>query len=312
MATLNKNLLLGIVTLVCLIALPIAFSGAPAVVTSPVAVPLLLGIEILVYFIAALAMNPKATVGMAIGTALVFAVLRAVCALLGGVLATVLFPALPSEFETYHPWLNPGSGLLQALLLVFAGPYLLALAIPELIGREEALGLRGERPGPSPARSSLGPGTAPMETVPTGGFIQVFSFEELAGVIKKCPGLEGFIIYNEEALVVWEDLPVNLDTDRLTPLLVTTATGLGALMIETGVGRTRRLLVDCPNHQILLTTLNQTFGLILFFNGRTPPDEVHGRISMLARTAREFLQWKYPGLPLATHRSTERNQVSMV
>lgn len=307
MTTIDRNVLLLLLTLVGLAAVPMAFAGARGF-TDPLAFPIIVGIELTIYFLAAMAINARATIGQALGTALVFTVVRAVCSLFGGVLAS-LFTTLPENYIFTLPWLNPIVAVIQILILVTAGPYVLALVIPEMVGRREADILTGRTSAAGERASSS---SVPMETSPTGGFIQVFSFQELAAQLKKNPGLEGFIIFNDEGLVVWRDLPLRVDTDALACRIMNYTSAFDRLMTDGGLARMKRCILQSRDHYLMTMTLNQNFGLILLFSGRTPMPQIHGRIDVITKSTREFLQWKYPSLPMATGMTKDRIPLEMV
>lgn len=305
MTTIDRNLLIILLTLITLTAIPMGVAEARPVFEDITAVPIVVGIELLIYFIGAMVINPRATVGMAVGQALAFAVIRAIFSLVGGSLATILVTM--EGYNFIYPWLNPLAALFQVLVLLLAGPYMLAVMIPELIGREEAESLTAGK-GAQESQTVSGP----IDTSPTGGFIQVFSYQELSAQLKKNPGLEGFIIYNDEGLVVWQELPLKIDTEALTCRLMSLNGGIGRLMLESGLSRVRRCLIESRDHHVLATTLNQNFGIILIYNGRTPITQVYSRISVICKSAREFLQWKYPALPMATGMTRDRIPLEMV
>ncbi len=307
MITIDRNVLIIGITLIALTLVPMAAANARPVFEEIAALPIVALIELLIYFIAVLVMNPRATLGMALVTSMCYTVLRAVCSLVGGSFALLFLPENP-DFNIFLPWLNPVSGVVQGVVLITAGPYLLALMIPELIGRRESEQLLAGRTD-AEQRSSQ---QVAIETSPTGGFIQVFSYPELAAQLKKNPGLEGFIIYSDEGLVVWEDLPLKVDSEELACKLMNYTHSCGQLMVDSGLARVRRFVLESREHHILATTLNQNFGMILIYNGRTPIQQIYSRLSVIAKTSREFLQWRYPSLPLATGMTKDRIPLELV
>lgn len=307
MTTVNKNWLVLLGALSLLTAIAMALAPAGPVFEALTTAPIIIGLECLVYFLAALVLNPRATIGMGVVTAIAYAVVRLVCSLIGAGLYSAIAHDV-SNFSLDGPYMHPVVVVLQVLVLVLAGPYVLATTVPELVGLEESRRLRGDGPTERPQASV----TTSMETSPSGGFIQVFSFEELTAVLRKSPGLEGFIVYNEEGLVVWRDFPLKVDLDVLTASLLGHNIALGHLMVNSGLTRVRRMVLESREHYLLATTLNQNFGLILLFNNRTPQQDIQSRLAILAKTAREFLQWKYPSLPLATGLTRDRVPVDLV
>jgi hypothetical protein len=90
------------------------------------------------------------------------------------------------------------------------------------------------------------------------------------------------------------------------------AGGFGRLMSESGLSSAQRCMVESRDHLMMATTLNQNFGLKLLFSARTPRNQIYGRISVIVKSTREFLQWKYPSLPLATGLTRDRVPGEMV
>ena len=300
MTTVNRNWLL---VLLCLLSLIFAAAGLAGIVNvgdgsegsssnSGALIPVVILVEAIIYFVAAMVSNPRATIGMAAGSAIVLVVVRAVCASIGGIIFFLL-AGKGSAADFLWVWGNPMVAVVQAVILVLAGGYLLAIMIPDLLGQAQAVALLG-----TSAKKVQDQGRAGLDTNPTGGFIQVFSFEELAAVVKKSHGIEGFMLVSTEGLVVWRELPLRVDVDSLSAKIFGHSQAIGSLVEDSGLTKVRRLMVESREHFLFATTLDQNFSLILLFNGRVAPEEILSRIAVLAKSCREFLQWKYPSLPL--------------
>jgi len=296
MTTVDRNVVVTILILIELVAVSAALAAMTPFESLTMVVPLIIFAEVVVYFIAAMFANPRATIGMAFATAIFFLVTRGICGVLGGIIhASVVDGGSASQLAA---WASPVAVIIQVATLVLAGPYMLAAVFPDLLGKETVERLSG---GPvTPV------GGNQLESNPAGGFVQAFSYEELGAFIRKSHGIEGFVIYSQEGLVVWHDLPLRLDLDRLTAKVLASSVQIGDIMQENGLTKVRRVMVETREHFLFATTLNQNFGLILLFNGRVAPDEVLSRIAIIAKSAREFLQWKYPALPLAAGMNKDR------
>lgn len=306
MTALNRNLVILGITLLALVAIGAAFSVGVAETEGSLHIPVIIAIELIVYFIAAMVTNPRATLGMAAGTAIVFLLVRLICAILGGILIlTMAFS--PEGVGILTGWGNPVAVILQVGILLLAGPYLLAIIFPDLVGREAANELLGSSKGNR--RDSLAP-TA-LETSPTGGFVQVFSYEELSGLLRKGPGLAGSVIYSSEGLVVWKDLPVKTDLDVLTARIYQQTLDSSQAVQTGSLGRARRLILETREYLIVSTQLSPQFGLLLVFHGKTPAEEAYPRIGLLCRSTREFLQWKYSAIPLPQAPTTSSDRVAL-
>lgn len=309
MTAFDKNVLLVLLTLAALITIPMGLADLRPPSGGLGIFPIVIFVEALIYFIAAMVLNSRANAMMAIGTAVFMLLVRAVCSFIGAI-AYGAFAVAAEGADLAMIWVNPAAAVIQVLILVVAGPYLLAMTVPDLIGRNEAEQLKGGDATAAAARRPAASGS--MESVPTGGYVQVFSFEELAAQLKKSPGLEGFIINNDEGFIVWRDLPMNLDADVLTARVVESTRSLGSLMAGSGLSRVRRVGIESRDHTLYAGPLNQSFGLILIFSARSSAEETQSRVQMLMKTAREFLQWKYPALPLATGHTKDRISLEMV
>ncbi|MEO8376636.1 MAG: roadblock/LC7 domain-containing protein, partial [Candidatus Sumerlaeota bacterium] len=299
----NRNYLILLLALVGMIAVAMGMAGfGQQFATGPAVLVII--IEFVIYFVVAMITNPRATVGMAFGTAVVYILLRWICSFLGGIFANANGATDPMTALAVS--IHPLTVALQVAMLLSAGPYLLALAIPELIGTGQAASLRGDQ-----LQTGAGAQTklTALDMSPTGGFIQVFSFEELASMMKKSHGLEGFVIYSNEGLVVWKELPVQVQLDTLVAKISAEATHLGQLMQDNGLSKVRRLMLESREHYLFATTLNQNFGILLLFSGRSAPEEIFSRIGVLAKSTREYLQWKYPSLAISA--SAARDKVAL-
>lgn len=153
-----------------------------------------------------------------------------------------------------------------------------------------------DQPAPAPTISDIRQAVHDAAS-PKGGFIQVFSYEELSGVIKKSPGLEGFVILSSEGLPVWRELSPRLNGETLTALLAGARERAGEAMQAGGLGKGSGMLVENRDHLVYVTSLDSNFGLVLVYNTRVPASECLARTGILSKTTQEFLQWKYPALP---------------
>ena len=295
MTAMNRNYLILLLALVGLIAVAMGMAGLGQQVGAGMGMLVIVVIiEFIVYLVVSMITNPRANFGMALGTAVVYLLLRWICSFLGGISANAngTMDPLAALAIAVHPL----TVVLQVAILLSAGPYILALTIPELVGTGPAATLRGDQLQAASAAQAKQGG---LEMSPTGGFIQVFSFEELASMMKKSHGLEGFVIYSNEGLVVWKELPVQVQLDTLVAKISAEANQLGQLMQDNGLSKVRRLMLESREHYLFATTLNQNFGVMLLFSGRSAPEEIFSRIGVLAKSTREYLQWKYPALAIS-------------
>ncbi|MDK2970325.1 MAG: hypothetical protein PWP23_80 [Candidatus Sumerlaeota bacterium] len=278
---------------VCLVAIPLALaSGETALAAVQVWAPIFVVVELLAYFVLTLLGNPRMAIGSVLGMAVVMAVVR----FIGCIVAAALSLFIERNTSILVMWAgNPIAVFLQVVSLILVTPHILAAIAPESMDRDTKLRLSGgENALPAPARKGH-----MVDSAPTGGFIQVFSYEELAAVIRKTQGLEGFLIVSSEGLIVWRDLPIRLEVDAVSARLMGHWAQLGALSSAGGLSRLRRLAVQTREHNIAIIELNASFGIILLYGAKVSLDDSDARVEVVTKTAREFLQWKYPGLSVA-------------
>lgn len=302
MTAIDRKIVLVVTVLFALVALGMApMGGSLNSVSETYIVAFIFG-EFIAYFVAGMVLNPRATLGMAAGGAFVLAIVRILSTLLGGIAYQVLGGSGDNgaAYEVLSSLANPLSTIVQVALLLLVGPYVLAALVPDLVGPDEAARLLGQ----AKARTEPTPGS--HETSPAGGFVQVFSFEELAGVFKKSHGLEGFAIFSTEGLVVWRDVPMRMDLDAVVARTLDHCNAVGVVLMDNGLTKVRRVTIDCREHTLVVTNLNHNFGLLLLFSSRVAGEEVASRIAILAKTCREFLQWRYPSLPMASGLTKDR------
>lgn len=283
-------MLIGLV--LALVAIPAALASASPALEGGGAMIILFA-EIVIYFLAALFAAGRTTAVGALTVAVTFFVLR----LVGCLAAVPFFPPVAGGGVLLAAWAgNPVAVILQMLLLMTLGGHVLAGIAPSLLedGARESLnsGDKVARPAPRPADT-------PIKASATGGFVQVFSYEELAAQLRKTQGLEGFILFSAEGLVVWRDLPMRIEVDGLVARTLSLTGQMGHLVESSGLARVRRVMIESKEHFLFTTSLSSNFGLLLVFNSRVPPEDILARVGFVSKTAREFLQWKYPALTLA-------------
>lgn len=216
--------------------------------------------------------------------------------------------ALPGDVATdealFRTWVgNPIGTLIQGLVLAVTFPHLLATIAPSFLSER---GLRVLTESISGGEENVSPLAEPVflgeqtqflaSKAVVSGSVQLFSYDELQAFFRKAPGLEGFLIYSAEGLVQWRDIPFKLDADEFAARLMTSLDGTGALVEGFGLTRMRNLVIEAKEHLIFSVSLNGNFGLVLIFSSHTSPEECWSRVSNLSKSAREFLEWKYPGL----------------
>lgn len=250
-------------------------------------------IEWVVYFIASMLSNSRIGAGRGFVLALFMLLARFLLGILAGVMLTLPLNMVIAE-ATLRAWVgNPIGVVLQMLGIMLVTPHIVRALAPGLVSEEMNELMEG---GKAPGSSAAFEGREGLEMTPMGGFIQVFSFEELQSILRKCVGMEGFILYSSEGLVVWKDMPIRLDMDMLVARIQTISDQLGKSVEDLGLTRSRKVVIESREHYIFNTRLNSNFGLIMVFSSAVKLEECWPRLGVMAKTVREFLQWKYSGL----------------
>lgn len=251
-------------------------------------------IEAVVYFLAALLSNPEIGAVRAWVLSLLLCFTRFLLCAMGGMVLAV-FVDHPLGESILRVWVgNPAGAFVQAFLLMLVAPHALQILAPGLVSESMVQVMEGgdESQNAIPlVRSEYSVGSEPV-----GGFIQVFSLQELQSMFRKSIGMEGFIIYTAEGLVLWKDMPIRLDVDELTARIHALMEEAATTIEEFGLTRVRKTVIESREHTIFQTRLNPNFGLIMLFAGSVKIDECWTRLGVLARTTKEYLQWKYPNL----------------
>jgi len=286
--------------IISLITIPLAFDGVFLALDNPQgAMVIALVTELIVYFILTIFSSPKATISSSALISLVLMGLRFAGCFVATLLAGSGGAGAPGLMDLWVG--NPVSAIVQGLVLAMLGTHVLATFLPDAVGPDVVSRVEG---GSRPMREA---GPQVQQTAASGGFVQVYSYEELSGVLRKTQGLEGFLVVSSEGLVVWRELPMRIEVEALVARSLSMMDQYGTVMESSGLTRVRRVMVESKEHLLFTTPLNLNFGLLMLFSSRTPMEEILSRIGFMTKTSREFLQWKYPALPLATGLSSERN-----
>ena len=292
MLPVNRLAVWLIVSILALIGLPMAVAGEQPIADMKILTPVVLAIELIVYFVLTMMASPRMNLSTVLGLSIIMVVMRGLCSAAGYYLAALL---LGQQGDFLVTWVgNPLAVFFQFIVIALATPHILAAANPGIVDKElaEKLGLGG--------LSSGGDGGPRVhESNPTGGFVQVFSYEELEGVLRKTHGLKGFVICSSEGLVVWRDIQGIGDPDELTAKVMALSSQMGRTLEDSGLNRLEGVVVATKDAILTVHELNANFGLVLAYDKQTKMSEIDSKAAVLVKTAREYLQWKYPGLAVA-------------
>ena len=211
MIVLSRRAVFFFFALLSIALAPFAFVPFPSLPIGRELVPVVIAAEAMIYVLFTMIGNTRAGWDTAVGVAALLAVLRAALNLPGA----MILRAAPEWSGTFEgAWINlhvcnPLSLLAQMLLLLILAPYLLRGVFPKLLTREaEAAIFDQARPAAEPGSREHG-----GLSNPAGGFVQVFSYQELVEAMRKIAGLKGFLLYDSEGLPVWSHFDMDLSVD---------------------------------------------------------------------------------------------------
>jgi predicted regulator of Ras-like GTPase activity (Roadblock/LC7/MglB family) len=187
---------------------------------------------------------------------------------------------------------NPILVLIQVFLLMMLGPHLAWLINPRIIS-DKALSFVGERRGILETRGFRS--TAP-DVTPVGGFIRLYTFEELGCLFLNVMGIEGYILYTHEGLVLSKDCQLRFDVDRLVAISLLEWNNHRAAQLKIGFDEPERIIFQTTEHNFIHVSFNQGFFGIFIFKRNADMEEVLNRLGPLTRSARELLEMKYSPL----------------
>lgn len=204
------------------------------------------------------------------------------------------------EFVTPAPssflliWLgNPLSYIIQIVVLCLITPHLLIEFAPGLLGSELSEFMKEEL-NAIPYRSAS-PRTITSLTTPppTTGLYNVYSFQELEAQLSKCIGLEGFIIFTDESVVLWQYLNLNIDAERLVVKLSLLGENIRKLTSSLGLAQTNKIFLETDEHFIVNGFIDSVMGYVLIFTPTMNIDEMFRRIEIISESVNVFLRTKY-------------------
>ncbi len=224
----------------------------------------------------------------------------ALCAVSTLFIGLVQVPEAISGALILYLWLgNPVSFIVQVGILCLIIPHFLLEFAPGLLGSNVSRFLQKER---SATQEPTIPATTAQQVsspTATSGFYNVYSFPELEAQLSKSIGLEGFIVFSEEGLVMWEKLHINIDSERLVVLLMTLGKDIKRSTTSLGLAHTDTIIVETDEHLIFNGFVNSVFGYTLIFNASIPRDEMYHRIDMISDSINVLLKTRYQTLVLS-------------
>jgi len=252
-------------------------------------IPVMLIIEMLIYFIFGLLAGTSLSLPQMIQYSIYVALFRFIICLLGAFLFSI------SQEISYITTMqilwagNPLLVLLQVFLLMMFGPHLVSLISPGIFGEKEHNLLREE--------DRTGEGKRPVlfrpEATPAGGFIRVYSFSELGRLLSNVIGIEGYILYTREGLILWQDCQLRLDAEKLVAAFIKEWHCHRVNDLAVGFDEPLRIITQTSEHSFIHVIFTRDFSGILIFRPDAHMSEILSRLKCLERTVKEFLETRY-------------------
>ncbi|OPZ18148.1 MAG: hypothetical protein BWZ10_01076 [candidate division BRC1 bacterium ADurb.BinA364] len=297
MIVMEKTRVVWLFGLLAAFLAPFPALAFPSMAADAALLPAIFLLELVLFGLFLYIANPRAGFQGAGAVALMLALVRGALNFLGALLL-VLSPFGPEAGAGGESW-SAGSAFLQLhfgnplamlgqifLLLIFA-PYLLYPFLPGALSAEamKAIGMASARRGGAGSKAE-----SEAQAMPLGGFMQIFSYEELTRALDRIVGLEGFMLYSDEELNLWSHFGVDLDVEAAAvssnrALLQTEAWTEGI-----GLSAPQKILVETNEHFLFNLPIGAHSRLLLFFTADAPAADTLQKIEMIQRTVLEFLR----------------------
>jgi len=252
-------------------------------------IPIIVLVEIFVYFFFGLISGSAASTLKLIQYSIFMVFVRFIICFLAAVIFA-LFKILPQSYAVILFWVgNPPLALIQIFILMFYGPHLAISLGTQMVNEESEKTIRCElseetRPAVIPPYS----GAAPI-----GGFVHIFNFDELGRHLSNIIGMEGFVLYTWEGLILWENCPLRVDKEKLAVRSLFEWQHLKDSQIDSGFGEPGKFISETSDHRFIHIAIDTRFFGVMILKKETDLGDVMNRISVQERSIREFLDMRY-------------------
>jgi hypothetical protein len=295
-----KNLFyfFGFVALICIPFLAPVFttadseSGYMDVAKAAYVVPIIVAAEILIYFLFGLLSGRVKSVFRLIFYCVFMAFLRFLTCFVGG----SIFATMKMSLLTYSIFLfwvgNPIVVLMQAFMLILFGVHIETAIGFDLLDDEgkRMLGSEHEKTKQKNVQHLHAGG------IPAGGFIRVYSFPELGRLFSNIIGMEGYIFYSGEGLILWRDCQLRIDLERLVVISQKEWNCLSEIQGKSDFGPPVRFITQTRENQFVHISFGPMFYAVLIFKPEIDMGETLERLKLLERSALELFDMKYSRL----------------
>ncbi len=292
-----------------LIFIPLVFKPATISSLDNISMTFLfLLLEVALYVIYSRIGNWDVPFGSLMTSALILALFRALICLVSSLL--IFMAPLSFEVETIPfilIWLgNPVSFLLQIIIICLMMPHLFIEFAPGLLGVELTHKVFPQFEETSRNYGQTQSISKPATQASLSNLFNVYTFDELEAQLGKTIGLEGFIVYSEENLIMWKYLNIEIDSERLVVDLGFLSKRMKDLTPALELAHTRKIIVETKDHFVVNGYVDSVFGYILIFNTTTAVDEIYQRLNVIGNSISVLLKTRYQTL-LATRTKGKAN-----
>jgi predicted regulator of Ras-like GTPase activity (Roadblock/LC7/MglB family) len=263
--------------------IPFVFANFPRWEIEAVYVPLIILIEAFLYVLFTMFASPQSGWTGAAIVSVSLVCLRVALNLLGALVWSVEGNQTFGNAMITLQAGNPVGIFLQAVCCLALAPYLLGPFLPGLLSPFAAAAV-GRSWSSEQAGGSVG------SSAPIGGYMQVYSYQELTEAFRKIVGLEGFMLYTSEGLNLWSHFEIAVDEETLALASSQALQDADRFTGQIRCGRTDRAFYQTLNHIVFNMSVTDEVRLLLFFTPEIHVSDVVSRIDLLKRTALEFFQ----------------------
>ncbi len=245
--------------------------------------PVVIAAEFLVYSLFAMISAPSAGWRGAGYVALMCTIARFLLCLAGGMLLSFSpHYELPTAIQLLYAS-NPLSILLQMLAILTLSPHLLQRYVPGLLSIRDTEPSREDN---FVAQDIVRPANA----LPVGGYVQVYSYEELVEFLKKIVGIEGFLFYSDEGFALISHFPFAINQETAAVASNQMLEQVQSWGTQLHVDRMDRFIVETADHYVVNASVLPRVRFLAYFTRSTPVEVVLNRVELIRRTSAEFMR----------------------
>lgn len=246
-------------------------------------------VEIFLYFFFGLISGAAASILKLIQYSFLMFLVRFIICFIAAIIFA-LFKILPQTYAVILFWVgNPILALIQIFILMFYGPHLAIALGTEMINEESVKAIKSDQ------NEDMRPAAIPPYSgaAPSGGFVHLFNFNELGRQLTNIIGMEGFVLYTWEGLILWENCPLRVDKEKLAVRSLFEWQHLKDSQRDTGFGEPGTFISETPDHRFIHVAFDSRFFGVMILKKEADLGDILNRLSLQERSIREFLDMRY-------------------